>query len=78
MLHSAACQVPDAQLYGTQDFRRGHAKDMQKSKQPMAKIRLAGGWESNSGPMPYLDKCELEQDMVLEIAIKSEDEEWIS
>ena len=72
--------VPDSDRYGTHDFRRGHAKDMQKSHQPLAVICGKGDWSVSSkgtGALPYLDRCELEQDIALEIAIESEDEQWI-
>ena len=51
-------------------------QDLQKSRAPLAKIRAMGQWSAN-GMVPYLDECELEQDMALEVAIQSEDEEWI-
>ena len=76
----AQLSVPDSARYGTQDFRRGHAKDMQKSHQPLAVICSRGDWSVSSrgtGALPYLDRCELEQDIALEIAIDSEDEQWI-
>ena len=71
-------QVADASQYGSHDFRRGHAKDLQKSKHPLATINAMGQWKQGSGSVTaYLDQCELEQDVALEAAIMSEDEEWV-
>ena len=71
-------QVADASQYGSHDFRRGHAKDLQKSKHPLATINAMGQWKQGSGSVTaYLDQCELEQDIALEAAILSEDEEWV-
>ena len=37
-----------------------------------------GLWASGVGAMSkYMDKCELERDVALEVALMSEDEEWI-
>ena len=38
-------QVKDPQAYGSHDLRRGHAKDLQKSKHPLATICAMGQWK---------------------------------
>lgn len=64
--------------YGSHDCRRGHAKDLQKAKHPLAVICAMGQWsQGGSAVVRYLDQCELEQDVALEAAILSEDEEWV-
>ena len=71
-------QVADPSQYGSHDFRRGHAKDLQKAKHPLATICAMGQWKQGAGSVTaYLDQCELEQDVALEAAIMSEDEEWV-
>lgn len=48
--------VPNAQKYGTQDFRRGHAEDMRKHGCTLAEILRAGQWKS-AAFMTYLDEA---------------------
>ena len=71
-----ALRVPDAASYGTHDFRRGHAKDLQQAGTPMAEILRAGEWRSRAF-VKYLDLPELEQDTALEAAMESDNAEWI-
>ena len=69
-------KVPHAEIYGTHDIRRGHAKDLQMSGATLSEILAAGQWRSPAF-MRYLDERELEKDVVLEAAVLSDDEEWI-
>jgi len=64
--------------YGTHDFRRGHAKDMQQAGATMEAILAAGEWRSRA-VFTYLDHAELERDDALEAAMHSDtdNEEWI-
>ena len=66
-------QVPNAELYGTHDFRRGHAKDLQDSGAPYAVILAAGEWKGRA-VVSYLDLGEIERDVALEAAMLSDDE----
>ena len=52
--------VPDAQKYGTQDFRRGHAEDMRKSGCSLAEILKAGQWRS-AAFMKYMDEAGIDK-----------------
>jgi len=52
--------VPDAKLYGTHDFRRGHAEDLRQCGASLAEILLAGQWKS-AAFLKYLDEAELEK-----------------
>ena len=71
-------QVTHASQYGSHDFRRGHAKDLQKAKHPLATICAMGQWKQGAGSVTaYLDQCELEQDVALQATTMSEDEEWV-
>ena len=72
----AALRVPDHACYGTHDFRRGHAKDLQQSGAPLATVLAAGEWKSRAVKQ-YLDLGELECDLALEAAMNSDDDEWI-
>ena len=68
-------RVPAAADYGTQDFRRGHARDLQASGSDVATILAAGGWRS-AAFLAYLDTVELEKDAVIEAHLgESSDEE---
>ena len=53
-------KVPCAASFATHDFRRGHAKDLQLSGAPLAKILAAGQWRS-AAFLKYLDECDLEK-----------------
>jgi len=71
-------RVPNASLYGTHDFRRGHACDLQEAGVPIDQIRVVGHWARVQSMKPYLEIPGLEQSLVLEVAIQSDDEEeWI-
>ena len=67
------CQVPNAELYGTHDFRRGHAKDLQDSGAPYAVILAAGEWKGRA-VVSYLDLGEIERDVALEASMLSDDD----
>ena len=67
--------VPDASLYRTHDFRRGHAKNLQVSGTSLVVILEAGQWRSPAF-LSYLDLHKLESDVVLEAHLDdSSDEE---
>ena len=53
-------QVPNAQKYGTQDFRRGHAEDMRKMGCTLAEILKAEQWRSVSF-MKYMDEAGIDK-----------------
>jgi len=57
--------VPLAAVYRTQDFRRGHARDMQEGGRGLFEILSVGEWRSPAF-MAYLDIEELEHGAVLE------------
>lgn len=64
-------QVPHPEHYATHAFRRGHAKDLQKSNQPLAKICAFGGWKVGSNSvLAYIDQCELDQVIPLNTCIQ--------
>ena len=73
-------RVPEPESYGTHDFRRGHAKDLQQSGVELVQILAARDWRS---PRPmksaYLDMGCLEKDVVLETALQSDDSDvdWL-
>jgi hypothetical protein len=71
--------VPNSELYGTHDFRRGHADDLRESGIPITRIVAMGGWSSEASLPAYLNMAELEMDTIFEAAIASdvEEEEWI-
>ena len=86
-------KVPAAESYATHDFRRGHAQvrsctmrevkqssyrlqDMLERGATLSQILAAGQWRS-SAFIRYLKEAELEQGVALEVAIHSDDEEWI-
>ena len=49
-------RVPNAQAYGTHDFRRGHADDMREMGATLAEILAAGQWTSKAF-LAYLDEA---------------------
>ena len=61
----AELQVPDASVYRTHDFRRGHAEDMRCSGHKLCEILAAGDWNS-AAFMIYLNKMQLECDAIEE------------
>ena len=72
-LRQRICQVPNAAMYGTHDFRRGHAKDLQDSGAPLAVILAAGEWKGRA-VVSYMDLSELERDVALEASMLSDGE----
>ena len=67
--------VEQADLYRTQDFRRGHARDLQANGSNLRDILNAGEWRSPAF-LSYLDVAQLEQDVVVEAHLaESSDEE---
>ena len=54
-----------ARSYRTHDFRRGHARDLQASGASLLGILQAGEWRSPVF-MKYIDKAELEADLVVQ------------
>ena len=60
-------EVPEAEKYRLHDFRRGHARDLQASGKNLAFILAAGEWKSPAF-LCYLDKVELENEAVAEVA----------
>ena len=71
-----ACKVPNADQYGTHDFRRGHAKDLQDSGASLAVILDAGEWKGRA-VVSYMDLSELERDVALEAAMLSDGESLV-
>jgi len=61
----ALLAVADAASYVTQDFRRGHARDLQANGATLAEILKAGEWKSPAF-MSYLDLDKLETEAVIE------------
>ena len=60
-------EVPEAGLYRTHDFRRGHAHDLQLSGAPLSVILEAGEWRFATCPQQsYMDRVVLEASTVLE------------
>ena len=68
--------VPEAEAYGTHDFRRGHAEDMRKSGCTLAQILNAGQWKSTAF-LAYINEAELEKDTAFQVAVDSDVEDWI-
>ena len=58
-------KVPEADLYRCHDLRRGHARDLQAMGKTLAEILAAGGWRSPAF-LDYMDKQQLEDDVVVE------------
>ena len=58
----------------THDFRRGHARDLQRSGATLAEILRAGEWRSCAF-MAYLEREELERDAVIEAHVAESDSE---
>ena len=51
----------------------------QVARVPLAVILREGQWSKHTGLRPYIDECELEAEVALELAIESDGEEcdWI-
>ena len=67
--------VPDARAFGTQDLRRGHARDLQKRGASLYEILSAGEWRSPAF-LKYLDMYALDRDVVVEAHIDESDGEY--
>jgi len=67
-------QVPDAGLYRTHDFRRGHARDLQLGGATLGEILAAGQWSSPAF-LKYLDMMQLETEAVVEAHLDESDDE---
>ena len=67
--------VPEARAFGTQDLRRGHARDLQKRGASLYEILTAGEWRSPAF-LKYLDTYALERDVVVEAHIDESDGEY--
>ena len=72
----ALLKVDDPNSYGSHDFRRGHAVDMQLGGRSLAEILRAGEWSSPAF-MKYLNFMELEAGACLEAHLDESDEEKI-
>ena len=67
-------KIKDACEYRTHDFRRGHARDIQSSKNPLAELLDAGQWKS-AAFKHYIDMQAFERDaFVYENVIASDSE----
>ena len=67
--------VPEADSYRTQDFRRGHAKDLQTRGCSVKEILAMGEW-SSPAYLKYQDLELLEHDLVVRAHLdESSDEE---
>ena len=68
-------KVPLAGSFRTHDFRRGHARDLQRQGANLFEILAAGEWRSPAF-LTYLSTAELERDVVLQAHLdESSDEE---
>ena len=68
--------VPSANLYRCHDLRRGHARDLFDAGSPLEDTLRHGEWRGKA-VRKYLDECDLEQQVVLEAVLESDDEQWI-
>ena len=76
LLHTLG--IKEAAQYRTHDFRRGHARDLQRSGANLSVILQAGEWRS-SAFMEYLDRDEVEEAAVLEAHwVESDSDEEIT
>jgi hypothetical protein len=66
--------VKDFALFRCHDLRRGHAKDMQLNGASLYEILAAGEWRSPAF-MEYLDKYQLETDVVVQAHVGESDDE---
>ena len=67
-------RVPDAGQYRTQDFRRGHAKDLQVRGASLKDILTAGEWKSPAY-LKYQDLELLEHDNVVQAHLDDSSDE---
>jgi hypothetical protein len=58
-------EIPNARVYRTHDFRRGHAEDLKRCGARLYEIPAAGDW-SSAAFILYLDKERLARDAVAE------------
>ena len=71
----AELKVPDANMYRSHDFRRGHAEDMRRNGATLGEILRAGDWRSPAF-LFYLDRAQLDHDRTVEAhALVSSDED---
>jgi hypothetical protein len=56
-------EIPNAHVYRTHDFRRGHAEDLKHCGARLYEILAAGDW-SSAAFILYLDRERLERDAV--------------
>ena len=69
-----AAELPRAETVRTHDFRRGHARDLQRLGKSLAEILRAGEWKSCAF-LTYLDEHELECEAVIEAHVLESDSE---
>ena len=67
----SVCHADD---YRSHDFRRGHARDLQRNGARLAEILQAGEWSSPAF-LKYLDLNELESSVVVEAHVNESEEE---
>ena len=67
-------EVHRAAEYRLHDLRRGHALDLQQSGAPLYEILAAGEWRSPAF-LEYLDKNQLETDMVVQAHCAESDDD---
>ena len=61
----AELHIPNAGVFRTHDFRRGHAEDLRRGGSRLYEILAAGDWKSGAF-LAYLDRVSLERDQVIE------------
>lgn len=69
-----ALKVKDSHAYGTHDFRRGHALDLERSGAPLWQILAAGEWRSPAY-LRYLDLNLIDRDVVVQAHMDEDTEE---
>ena len=65
-LYMIALAQPKANLFGTQDLRRGHAQDLRAAGASDETLSRAGQWRGKRGFAPYMDHPENDSSMVAE------------
>ena len=65
-LYMIALAQPKANLFGTQDRRRGHAQDLKASGASDETLSRAGQWRVKRGFAPYIDHPENDSSTVAE------------
>ena len=66
-------KIKDAKFYGTHDFERGHALDLERSGAPLWKILEAGEWRS-AAFLKYLDLNLIDRDVVVQAHLDDDTE----